>query len=226
MMLALAALLGYLLGAFPTGYLVGWFVGRMDVRDHGSGSTGATNVARKLGFGWAAVVMAVDVGKGALAVVLARELGMGVPGEALSGLTAVVGHSWPVYLQFRGGRGVATGIGTLMVVAPAVGAGGLAGWILAVALTRYVSLGSVLGVGVVFVVGVVSLVTGARPWETTAYLVIGSALIIARHRENIVRVLAGTERKLGQPAPQGGAPASPSPSPKLRPQVGPDTEAR
>lgn len=227
MIIALAGLLAYFVGAFPTGYLVGRFVGRFDVRDHGSGSTGATNVARKLGFGWAAVVMAVDVGKGALAVLLARALGTGVPGEALAGLAAVVGHNWPVYLQFRGGRGVATGIGTVLVVMWEVGAGGLAAWVLAVALTRYVSLGSVLGVGVGLVVGLVSLVTGARPWETAVYLVVGSAIIIARHRDNIMRILAGAEHKLGQPAPQGGAPApSPEASRSPRPRTRSDSESR
>lgn len=226
MMIALAALLAYLLGAFPTGYLVGRLVGRFDVRDHGSGSTGATNVARKLGFWWAAVVMAVDLGKGALAVVLARALGVGVPGEALAGLAAVAGHSWPVYLRFRGGRGVATGIGTVLVIVPEVGAGGLVAWVLAVALTRYVSLGSVLGVGVGLVTGVLFLATGARPWETGAYLVIGSAVIIARHRENIARILAGAEHKLGQHAPQAAPAPSPQPSPRPQPKARPDAEAR
>lgn len=196
---ALAAVLAYLLGAFPTGYLVGRFVGRVDVREHGSGSTGATNVARTLGIGWAAGVMAVDVGKGVLAVVLARALGAGALGEALAGLMVVVGHSWPVFAGFKGGRGVATGLGGLLLIAAPVAGAGVAMWLAAVALTRYVSLGSTLGAGIALGVGVLSLATGTRPWEIGAYMALASAVVILRHRENIGRLLAGTERKLEQP---------------------------
>lgn len=213
---ALAAVLAYLLGAFPTGYLAGRLVGRVDIRERGSGSTGATNVARSLGIGWAALVLAVDVGKGALAVALARALETGAPGEALAGLLVVVGHSWPVFTRFKGGRGVAPGFGGLLLVAPAVAIGGAAVWLAAVALTRYVSLGSVLGAGVALGAGLFALATGSRAWETGAYMALGAALIILRHRENIGRLLAGVERKLGQPLPVQEGPEKTGPEPERR----------
>jgi glycerol-3-phosphate acyltransferase PlsY len=197
-------LIGYLLGAIPFGMLAGRAAGGVDLRRHGSHRTGATNTLRTLGWRWAAAVLLLDLAKGAAAVLLARSLYLaGPPGspewvEAAAGLAAVVGHNHSIFIGFAGGRGVATAGGgmlaltpwTLTVLVPVV--------MLAVWLTRYVSLGSLVGAAVAPLVTGVLAATGVVGWGAFAYA-LGCGLLIAwAHRDNVARLRAGTERRLGE----------------------------
>ncbi len=195
---AAAIVAAYLLGSFPTGYLVGRFGKGVDVRHYGSGSTGATNVQRLFGWGGFALVFAGDFGKGFLAAWAARSLGIDALGQALAALAALVGHNFPLFLGFRGGRGVATGVGGLFATVPLPAAFGIILAALIMAATRYVSLGSLVGT-VLSVPGTLLLVWfGGAPAEYLVYVVPGVLLIVARHTDNIRRLLQGTERKLGE----------------------------
>lgn len=195
---AAAVLAAYLLGSFPTGYLVGRLGKGVDVRHYGSGSTGATNVQRLFGWGGFALVFAGDFGKGFLAAWAARNLGIDALGQALAALAALVGHNFPVFLGFRGGRGVATGVGGLFATVPLPAAAGITVAAVIMAATRYVSLGSLVGTALA-VPGTLLLVwLGGTPAEFLAYVAPGVALIVARHSDNIRRLWQGTERKLGE----------------------------
>ncbi len=197
---AVALVLAYFIGSIPWGYwLMHWRRG-IDLREWGSGRTGMTNVLRTGGGKMAAVVLLLDLGKGLAAVILAREVVGDTAGEVAAGLLALVGHNWPVFLAFRGGRGIATGFGGLLVMAP-IAAGIAAIAFLPVALlSRYLSLGSIVGV----IVAVGSLLALAWLGMYSAiygwYVVIGGAIIIWQHRDNIQRLMQGTERRLGAPA--------------------------
>jgi glycerol-3-phosphate acyltransferase PlsY len=197
----LALLVSYLLGAVPFGLVLGHLVGGVDIRRQGSGNIGATNVGRALGRPWAIAAFALDCAKGwAPAYVLPLFL-PGESPEALRvgcGFAAVCGHVWPVYLGFRGGKGVATLCGAVIAVDPLVFLGGGAVWLATLFSTRYVGLSSMLmGLSFPFLAAwrlrgrpeVVEVVWG------TALL---SALVFVRHRANIGRMLAGTEPKAGQ----------------------------
>lgn len=203
-------LAAYLLGALPTGYLLGRISKGVDVRSYGSGSTGATNVMRVLGKTAAALVFVGDFGKGFVALWAPAALGLGPMAQSLAGLAVLVGHNWPVFLGFKGGRGVSSGIGGLFVVFPLVAAVVMTLALTLMAITRYVSLGSVVGTAIAIPLAVaVVLVTGA-PAEYLVYVVPGCMLIVGRHHGNIQRLLAGTEAKLGQsvalkPQPSHGA---------------------
>jgi glycerol-3-phosphate acyltransferase PlsY len=200
MLYLLVVVVSYLLGAFPSGLVVGKAWRGIDLRDFGSGKTGATNALRTLGPGAACLVVVLDVGKGLLAILITH-LVVGQPAAmALAGLAAAVGHNWPVYAGFRGGRGVLVSYSIFCVlcwpaavIATCVGAG-------LIAVSRMVSLGVLVGTGVALVAAV-SLVSMGRysPW-ILLYTILGSLLITVRHSDNIRRLLAGTERKIGQPA--------------------------
>ena len=197
--LLVTALFAYVLGAIPTGLLVGRLFGGIDVRNYGSRSTGATNVLRTLGPGASACVAAADFLKGSVAVLLIRQL---YPQQhwthGLAAVLVAVGHSWPVFAGFRGGKGVLTSLGGLIPLYPqamacVIGVGVPVLW-----RTRYASLASLSGA----LITAVALVSGGvRRSIPTAYVVCGSAsvaLVVLRHRENIARLLAGTERRLGE----------------------------
>jgi glycerol-3-phosphate acyltransferase PlsY len=196
---ALAAVgLGYLLGAFPTGALVGRLAG-VDLRRRGSGSTGATNVLRVLGPGAGALVLAVDIGKGWLAARLAQRWA-GPAWAPLAGLAAVGGHNYSVFLGGRGGKGVATGLGTLLALSPRALLLGAAAGLPAIALTRQVSLGSLVGTTTAAAAVGEHALAGERPAAYWLYAVGASGLIWYAHRDNIARLRAGTERRLGERA--------------------------
>lgn len=188
-----AGVLGYLLGSVPFGYLLGRLRG-VDVRRHGSGATGATNVARTLGLGPALLTVALDALKGFLAAYLGLRLG-GEWGYAAAGLGAVLGHSWPVWLGFRGGKSVATGAGVLLVLHPA--AVGVAVLVAAAFIvpTRYVSLGSIAGT-----VALASWIAATAPLPHKLTAALAGAIVLWRHRGNVQRLLAGTERRFGERA--------------------------
>ncbi len=188
----------YLIGSIPYALLLGRLRG-VDVRRIGSGNVGATNVLRAAGAGAGIAVLVCDVLKGVAAVFIAR-YAIGTPaGEMAAGIAAVVGHDWSVFIKFRGGKGVATAAGALFVMVPIGGAVGLGVFALVSALSRYASLGSLVGsavglvlVGILFAVGQVEHV------EYVIYIAVAVALIFFRHRENIAKLLSGTEARFGQ----------------------------
>jgi len=197
----LAVILGYLAGSVPFAFLLARRAG-IDVRRVGSRNVGAANVMRSTGTGRAIAVMALDVGKGAAAVALANITTGGAALAAASGAAAVVGHIYPVWLRFHGGKGVAVAAGVFAVLAPL--ATGLAAvlFLLTVWTTRYVSLGSIAATvalpPVAWLVGAPVAVVGAAAGI--------AALILFRHRANLRRLRAGTERRLGRDR-SGPAPA-------------------
>lgn len=207
-MLLLAA---YLVGALPTGYLFGRIARGVDVRAYGSGSTGATNVLRVLGRTAAALVFVGDFTKGFGAVWAVGALGLGPLAQALAGLAVLAGHNWPVFLGFKGGRGVASGVGALFSMLPLVAAVILAVALALMAATRYVSLGSVMGTLLAVPLSLYAVAQAGAPVAYLAYVLPGAALIVLRHHGNIRRLLQGTERKLGESVPldraAGRAPA-------------------
>lgn len=192
----LVAILSYLLGSVPTGYLLVRLTGHKDVRDLGSGSTGATNVLRVKGWKTALPVAVFDILKGFLPAFLALKW-FGDPAfAALCGLLAVVGHCYPFSIGFRGGKGVATSLGAYAAIAlwPCLASLGI--FLVAVGLTGYVSLGSILG-SIAF--PVIVLATGG-PWRVAVLSLVIAAVVILRHGGNIVRLISGRERKLGEKA--------------------------
>lgn len=195
-MKVLFAVASYLLGSVPTGYLLARLSGTRDVREFGSGSTGATNVLRVKGWKIALPVVVFDVLKGFLPVLLASKWFADPVFAALCGLLAVVGHCFPFSIGFRGGKGVATSLGAFAAVAWAPCLGSLGLFFLVVGLTRFVSLGSVLGA---LAFPFIAFAGGAP--VTVAAIALGIALlVVVRHRANIGRLLSGTERKIGDKA--------------------------
>ena len=194
----MGVLIGYLAGAIPTGAVVGR-VGGVDLTQVGSRRTGATNVLRTLGPGAAAVVFLGDLLKGTLAMLLVGAIFDRDPwAVALAGIGAVVGHAYSPFIGFRGGRGVTTGLGGLAVLSPpAAGLALLVGGI-AIATTRYVSLGSILGTLVGTLALLVEVFIYGRPPAYAAYAAVVGVFIVAAHHDNIQRLRQGTERKLGQ----------------------------
>jgi len=193
----LFAVLSYLLGSVPTGYLLVRMTGHKDVRDLGSGSTGATNVLRVKGWKTALPVAVFDILKGFLPAFLALKW-FGDPAfAALCGLVAVVGHCYPFSIGFRGGKGVATSLGAYAAIALWPCLASLGVFLVAVGLTGYVSLGSILG-SIAF--PAIVLATGGS-WRVVVPSLVIAAVVILRHGGNIVRLINGRERKLGEKVP-------------------------
>jgi acyl phosphate:glycerol-3-phosphate acyltransferase len=192
--------LSYLLGSIPWGYfLLHWQRG-IDIREYGSGRTGMSNVLRTAGGRVATVVLLLDLGKGVLAVLLAREIIGTTSGEVVAGLLALIGHNWPIFLKFRGGRGIATGLGSLSIMAPLAAVIGMIVFIPITLISRYLSLGSITGVITsclsLLALALVGMYSSTYAW----YAFVGGAIIIWQHRDNIQRLMRGTERRLGSPA--------------------------
>ena len=187
-------ILGYLLGSIPSGWLAGRWLKGIDLRELGSGSTGATNVLRQVGKGPALVVFLIDVGKGAAAVLIARALGLGDWIQVLAGLTALAGHIWPVWLNFKGGKAVATGFGMFLGLAWPVGLASFGVFLLTLWLFRIVSLSSVLAA--VSLPLLMICFSGIRSYILIALVAMG--LVLWRHRSNLARILEGSEPKVGQ----------------------------
>ncbi len=195
----LLAGVGYLLGSIPSGLAAGKLRG-VDLRERGSGRTGATNVLRTLGFRIAAVVLLADLAKGGIAVALASLVTDPPAAQVGAALGAVVGHSWPLFGRLPGGRGVTPGMGALLVMVPWLALAGVSLFVLISLASRYVSLGSVVGTAATGATLVVLAFTGMQPWQYAVYGVGGVAIIVLRHRDNIRRILAGEERRLGKGA--------------------------
>jgi acyl phosphate:glycerol-3-phosphate acyltransferase len=193
----------YLLGSIPTGYLLVRIFRKQDIRTMGSGNIGATNVMRSGAKGLGAATFLADVLKGCAAVWLgtwiAAYLAPAAPMrsiEALAALIAVIGHMFPVWLGFKGGKGVATGFGVFLVLAPWAALASLCVFALLFALSRYVSLASIISAGC-FPIFAWFLVRGEKPMFFVAVQIIVALLIIAKHHQNIRRLLSGTENRFG-----------------------------
>ncbi len=188
--------IAYLLGSIPVGSLVARRVGGPDLRSVGSGRTGGTNALRALGRKWAAVVVLGDLLKGAVPVLLARYVTGDPLVEVLCGSAAVAGAIWSVFAGFRSGRGVGTGVGTMLVIQPIAVILATPVFIGVILLTRYVSLGSLIGSAAMFpAMLLVLLVVPDTPLPYVLYSAVGAALIWLAHADNIDRLLHGTERK-------------------------------
>ncbi len=216
-------IIGYLVGSIPFGVLIAKRVAGVDVRDYGSGKIGTTNVLRVAGKKAAAFVIVLDVSKGILAVVFARLIFgeyLVVPSSNLwwlisapvaAALASMAGHNWSVFLKFKGGRGVATFFGGLIALCPPVALFGGEITILGASLTRFASLGSIAGAVGAYTVLVPLTILNGFPIEYLVYTLIGTIAIIIMHRDNIARLLAGKERKLGEKAEKiGSSPSSKS----------------
>jgi glycerol-3-phosphate acyltransferase PlsY len=210
---ALLVVLAYVAGSIPVGVIVARVSGGPDPRTIGSGRTGGTNALRALGRKWAALVVAGDLAKGALPVLLTRVVTDGDSlAEVLTAAAAVAGSVRSVFLRFAGGRGVGTGVGTMLVIQPLAVVLAAPVFFLAIIATRYVSLGSLLGSAAMFPATLLIWAV-ASGWVPPAYLVwafVGPILIWLAHADNIDRLLHGKERKfdlglLGGGRPPGGA---------------------
>ncbi len=187
--------LSYFAGSIPFALIAGKLVKGIDIRQVGSGNVGATNTLRAVGKGPSLVVLVLDFLKGALPTLLFWQLSGSLLIAVLCGMATVAGHIWSPYIGFTGGKGVATGLGTLTVLLPW---GALLVTLIGVALialTRYVSLGSIVGAAIVPVYAVAYVLSGGPP-EYIPYTFIGAAAVIFQHRHNIKRLLTGREHRL------------------------------
>ena len=186
----------YLIGAIPVGFLVARAAAGPDIRRAGSGNIGATNVLRTLGRGPAVLTLVGDIVKGYLAVAAARAIGTEAWSAAGGAVAAVAGNCWPLFLAFRGGKGMATGLGAFLAVVPWAVAPAAVLWLVVTSLSRYVSLASILSC--------MSLPLAAALLGYPRHSVVAAALvaliIMWRHRENIARLASGTEHRLGDRA--------------------------
>ncbi|HEX8995662.1 MAG TPA: glycerol-3-phosphate 1-O-acyltransferase PlsY [Ktedonobacterales bacterium] len=211
-----AAIAAYLLGSIPSGVIVSRIFGGTDPRKLGSGKTGATNVLRSLGPGPAAIVVLVDFFKGVAAVLLARFVFFGAvehvgysaqtwstlrdSAEAVAATAALLGHNYSIFIHFTGGRGVLTGFGAMTTMSPIATVFALFAGITPMWLTRYVSLGSVMGALMALVTEVYLTITHVDSVPHCVFVVIGASVVIISHKDNIDRLRAGNERKLGEKA--------------------------
>ena len=194
--LIVAVAVGYLIGAIPSGVLIGRLRG-IDPRDSGSGRTGTTNALRSLGPRWAAAVALLDVAKGIVAVVAGGAIGPEAWAGALAGVAAVVGHVRSVFIGFGGGRGVATGAGAMLVLAPLAVLASLPEFGLVVWTTRLVSLGSMLAAVAVALVATALYAVGWAGIEAVVAAALIGLVVVLAHADNIQRLMAGTERRIG-----------------------------
>jgi len=214
------AVIGYLLGSNPLGYLLGRRQAKVDIRTQGSGKTGATNVFRTAGRKWGVLVAALDICKGALAVVVAGFIVGGeyllvgdsslwwllTSAQVLAALAAVTGHIWPIFLKFKGGRGVATFFGGLVALCPVAALFGGEVLIIGAGLTRFVSRGSLAGAVGSYAILVPLTILNGFPVEYLFYAVVGGIIIFIMHRDNIRRLISGKERRLGEKSEEAQLP--------------------
>jgi glycerol-3-phosphate acyltransferase PlsY len=189
----LAVIAAYLMGSIPFAQLLSKRRG-VDLRRVGSGNVGATNVLRTLGVRPAVLAMMLDAVKGTLAVLIAQRLTSGVAGPVAAGLASMIGHVYPVWLRFRGGKGVATAAGAFAVLTPVAVAVAIGVFLLTVALTRFISVGSMAAALTLAAWAIAS----DAPTAVGIGAAIGAALVLVGHRDNVLRLVAGTERRVGQ----------------------------
>jgi glycerol-3-phosphate acyltransferase PlsY len=191
MELVIPLLAGYLIGNINGGYIIGRVIGGIDIREHGSKNAGATNVNRVLGSKPAALALATDLIKGVAAVIIGRSIGGGDMGAILAGVAVVCGHNWPVFLGFKGGKGIATSLGVLISLDYRVALILLALGIIIIVTTRYVSLASVVGALLYPPLAIAFRLS----MELTVFSFVISIFALVRHRENIKRLIKGQESK-------------------------------
>ena len=201
------ALIGYLLGAIPFGILVSKVARGIDVRMFGSGKTGTANVIRTAGGRAGAVTMILDLAKASAAVLIAWVIVPNHTAQVVAALAAIIGHIWSVYIKFKGGRGVATYVGSLLAMHWLVGLCTAIIILGTARLTRYMSLGSIVGIVASFLAMLALMITDSRPAVPFLTIVqavqvlfcgLAAGVILIQHRENVRRLLTGTERKLGE----------------------------
>ena len=199
--------LAYLVGSISFGLLIGKLIKGIDIRNFGSGSTGATNIARVCGPIWGIIALILDMGKAAIPVALTVYM-LETPdwSHSLTGLSAIAGHIWPLFTNFKGGKGIASGWAALIVLSPWAGVAATLAAAPVIGITRYVSLGSIVG----SVVGGLSITVLAIlnnletegvpniPFVYSAYGLIGGAITVLLHKDNVKRLIKGNESKLGQ----------------------------
>ncbi len=193
--------LGYLIGSIPVGLWVGRYLVGVDLRAGGSGKIGATNAYRRLGLKWSILVFAADLGKGVLPVIIVRSAFDSPIAEVLAPMATLVGHIYPLFARFRGGRAAATGVGALLALNPIAGLIALGVGAMVLALTRIMSLSVLLGMTVG---GTTMGLLAAYGTDSDTYIAfpIAAWLLVAfAHRDNIERLIAGTERVLGRSDP-------------------------
>jgi glycerol-3-phosphate acyltransferase PlsY len=188
-----AVTLAYLAGSIPFAFLAARRRG-VDLRRAGSGNVGATNVLRTSGVPLAVTAMVLDAVKGAVAVLIAQRLTDGPATPVAAGLAAIIGHIYPVWLQFRGGKGVATAAGVFGVLTPLALTAAMGVFVVAVFVSRYISVGSVAGALTLATVAVID----DPPTAVVAGAIVAALVIVHRHRGNLARLAAGTERRIGQ----------------------------
>ncbi|MCH2524975.1 MAG: glycerol-3-phosphate 1-O-acyltransferase PlsY [Dehalococcoidia bacterium] len=193
----------YLIGAIPVGFLIVRLTRSVDIRDYGSGNIGMTNVLRTTGLKTGIIVLGLDTFKGVIPVFVSRQLYSDPYMDTLAAIAVLVGHIWPVFLKFRGGKGVATGMGSFCFISPICGLIVVGVGCLVLAVSRYVSLASIIAASSAFISMWVFNNFYSESWIADSlgtyimYPLIGVPIIIFRHRENIARLLNGEERRLG-----------------------------
>jgi len=193
------AIVSYLIGAIPYGLIICYISRGIDIRKHGSGSTGATNVLRTLGLPLAIIVIILDASKPIIAILIVSLFTDGYAStKAIAAMFVILGHIWPIYAKFRGGKGILTGIVGLIILSPISGVTGLILAILTIAVFKIVSLGSIVGTLVALTSLVVLYQIGQEEnIEYVIYAIIGSIIIIFKHASNIKRLINKTEPKIG-----------------------------
>ncbi len=190
--------IGYLIGSLPSGYLAGKWIAGIDLRKFGSGSTGATNVLRQVGKGPALIVFILDVSKGAFAIYLAKSLGLNEYLEIASGISALAGHIWPIWLGWKGGKAVATGLGVLLGISWIVGLASFGIFLAVLSLSKIVSLSSIVSA---ISLPILMLLQFQGDNFSPAYLIISllaAGMVLWRHRSNWKRLKEGKEPRIGQ----------------------------
>ena len=197
-------LLSYILASISFGLLIGKWSKGIDIREYGSGSTGATNVARNCGNSWGILALILDMGKAAIPIYIAMYL-VETPewSHPVIGLSAIAGHSWPLFSNFKGGKGIASGLSALIVLSPVSGIVAIISAAPIMVATRYVSLGSIVGSGAGGICIVIISLTSNLPDIYCLYGLIGSSVTIALHHRNILRLLRGEESKFGDSDTKG-----------------------
>ncbi|NLY85180.1 MAG: glycerol-3-phosphate 1-O-acyltransferase PlsY [Tissierellia bacterium] len=195
MKVVITILLSYLLGCFSSAYVLGKLTKNIDIREYGSGNAGATNALRVLGKKLGALTFLLDILKGILAVVIGKYL-LGLDGGLLASIFVVLGHNFPVFLNFKGGKGVATSLGVLMILNWKIGLVCLIVGVTVIILTRYVSLGSILASITGPIATIILLDNVDKNFYYTIWFL--GLLSIIRHKSNIQRLLRGEENRLGK----------------------------
>ena len=190
--------LGYLFGSFPSGYLAGRIAKGIDIRSLGSGSTGATNVLRHIGKRAAITVFLLDLFKGVLSILLAKYFLLNDSWQVAIGLSTLIGHIWPIWLNWKGGKAVATGLGIFLGLSWQVGLATLGVFIIMITLFRIVSLASVSAALALPLIMFLSFSTSDFSLPFLIISLLAMTLVIWRHRENIVRLIKGKEPRIGQ----------------------------